>query len=331
MQTSFCWHWLPQAPQLSGLVWRLTHARVVVPPTGQLVRPVEHAGPALHVPASQICVPVQTVPQAPHARGSYLVSRQIVAPIEVQAVRPGRQTHLPVPSQTSEFWQSLPHMPQWFGSSVVSVHACAPPKPLLHSVFMPSGQVHAPARHAEPLGQRKPQVLQLSGSVLRSTQRVPHIDAPALHLQAPASQVSPEAQRLPHVPQLFMSVIVLAHAAAGPMPHRRLPVGHAQAVAPAVVMHDCPAAQRAPHAPQLTGSLVRSAQPDGHVTFGALHGASIGGTTVSPGASLGAVSGGIGASGSGGAVSSGGSDESSGGNDESAPVVDVSSPVVDES
>jgi hypothetical protein len=131
----------------------------------------------------------------------------------------------------------LPHVPQLFGSSVVSVQVPPPPN-AEQTVAAPAVHSHLPALHAEPAAQRAPHMLQLSGSVMRSTQRPLHIVAPALHLQAPASHVSPDVQRVPHAPQLSGSVIVSEHVAPRPMPQIFLPVGHAHAVAPPVVMHD---------------------------------------------------------------------------------------------
>lgn len=206
----------------------------------------------------------------------------------------------------------MPHMPQLFGSSVVSVHIRPPPKPVEHTFSAPVGHLQPPATHVPYVGQTVPQVPQLFVSVWRSVQRpgLPHIVVtPVLHAHMPALQVSPEAQRRPHAPQLFTSVCMSVQTALVPMPQMLLPVAHAHAVAPPAVMQVWPGRQRLPHTPQLLVSLVRSTHDVPHVVFGAVHAAS------------------------GVAVSSGGvpvsMSPSAGGIDVSSPPPPVSSPGVD--
>lgn len=96
---------LPQEPQLLlSLLVSAQPYNVVPPPKLEphRVRGAVQVVAVLQVPPSQTWPAVHVVPHAPHARGLVLVSTQVVndppPPVNVHDVRPGRQTHLPLPS-----------------------------------------------------------------------------------------------------------------------------------------------------------------------------------------------------------------------------------------
>jgi hypothetical protein len=177
-------------------------------------------------------------------------------------------THVSVGAQTT------PHIPQLFGSFVVSTqpdgqHDCAPVHagPLLH-VF---GCLHALFTQVSPGGHGIAQPPQLAGSLVVSAQPVeqhwsPPVQAPPPLQPWPILQVllmhcMPIVQTTPHMPQLFGSVRVSLQPF---MQHFSPPV---QPIPPwhvfshMLLMQAWFAPHVVPQPPQLFGSLVSSTQP----------------------------------------------------------------------
>ncbi len=103
-----------------------------------------------------------------------------------------------------------------------------------------------------------PHAPQFIGSVVVSTQAVPHIIRGAAQvvtaMHAPAVQICPVGQTLPQRPQLRGSMFRMVHPTEPvPVGQQVLPAAHAQVHAPALQMR--PVRQVVPHAPQLRGSL----------------------------------------------------------------------------
>ena len=94
--------------------------------------------------------------------------------------------------------QVVPHMPQFFGSLVTSVHT------VLQRIC-PDGQPHVPFVHCVPARQAMPQPPQFAGSLLMSTHERPHTVWFAAHIvvQAEFEHTCPSGQALPHLPQSF--------------------------------------------------------------------------------------------------------------------------------
>jgi hypothetical protein len=156
-----------------------------------------------------------TVPHAPQLR--LFVSRlthvlpQSVCPAAV--LQPGTQAP---PEHISSGAQALPHPPQLRGSICVSEQAS--PQSV---VFAP--QVHWLFWQLAPAGQGVLHAPQLFGSLVRSTQELPHIaSTPAsvaqLVLQTPCAQTVPAGHTIPQPPQLFGSLCVSAHEPLQRMP-----------------------------------------------------------------------------------------------------------------
>jgi hypothetical protein len=98
---------------------------------------------------------------------------------------------------------------------------------------------------------------QCAGSLVRSTQLVPHRICPVGHggsVHMPAEHISPLAHACAHDPQLAMSV----WASTQFVPHRVWPVEHIGTQLPP--WHASLAAQACPHAPQFVASLCRFTQ-----------------------------------------------------------------------
>lgn len=129
-------------------------------------------------------------------------------------------------------------------------------------------QTHWPPAQLAPAGQGVLQAPQLSGSLVRSTQELPHVarptpppsteppsteaPVPQVTVQLPWEQTSPGGHALPHPPQLFGSLCVstqLPLHLAPPLAHWHAPPWHV-----------VPALQTVSHPPQLELSDVSSTQ-----------------------------------------------------------------------
>jgi hypothetical protein len=147
LQLRPCAHALPQAPQFFGSVILL------VQPLQQSGVAPEHCVPhapqfsasvavLLHIPPQHVSAPLHGAPQPPQFSPSVRGSTHCPPQISRGAGQPFEQapsTHaFPVP-------QSLPQLPQFFGSLFVFVHT-AP-----HAVALP-GHVHTPSTHEAPFG-----------------------------------------------------------------------------------------------------------------------------------------------------------------------------------
>ncbi len=86
---------------------------------------------------------------------------------------------------------------------------------------MPAPHAHSPPLQFEPDGQVLPQVPQLFGSVVMSTQELLQFVRPVPHVvtHAPAEQTWPELQALAHAPQLSGSLWVSVQT-----PSQRVPL-----------------------------------------------------------------------------------------------------------
>jgi hypothetical protein len=183
----------PQPPQFFGSVL------VSEQPVAQQVSPPVHAGSPLQVVIDEHMLSMQDSPighawpQLPQLSGSVEVSAHPI----LQHSCPGGQAGPPLhstgewqepPSQVAPDAQALPHVPQFFGSLLVSEHPlvqhcssglhAGPPLQLV-------GTWHALATHASPAGQALPQVPQSSGFVFSSTQSPAQHDRPPVHALPP--------------------------------------------------------------------------------------------------------------------------------------------------
>jgi hypothetical protein len=265
------------APQLAGSVCVSVHVmpqsvsvpQEQAPPTQSA--PVGHG--ELHAPQlfESFARSTQALPQ------SVSVGPESVAHDVVHT--PAAQT-LPAPPSPV---QTLPHVPQLFGSLWVvahtPLHRCPPsehwhvpfwqlvppvqrtPHPpqlslsvssLMHKVPQrsPVAHAHPPSWQSSTLVQPSPQPPQFVGSVdssthapLQSTRPVAHVE-----VQTPPEQTWPAWQALPHAPQFSGSEAVATHA----LPQGVSPVAHVDAQTP--FEQTWPAWQALPHAPQFSGS-----------------------------------------------------------------------------
>jgi hypothetical protein len=89
---------------------------------------------------------------------------------------------------------------------------------------IPRGQVQTPAVHVVPVAHGRLQPPQLAGSVIVSTQAVPHSFVPPEHVVAQTleEQACPVGQATPHAPQLAASFLVFTQAE----PHKVVPPAH---------------------------------------------------------------------------------------------------------
>jgi hypothetical protein len=173
---------LPHVPQFVALVCVSTHCEPIIGPIPPVhaVSPLGHEQvPPLHVPPAG-----HALPQDPQFAVLVFVSTQVVPPIgpmPVHAVSPVGQpaSHAPA-TQVLPRPQRLPHVPQLFGSVVVSVHS-----PL--QLVSPPPQTHAPLVHDAPVPQALPHAPQSNGSLVRSTHALLQFVRPVPHevVQAP--------------------------------------------------------------------------------------------------------------------------------------------------
>jgi len=155
-------HLLPQAPQLVGSDWRLTHT---VP---QQTCAVGHPQ-GLHLPALHVDPVKQALPHVPQFKVSLLVLTHLPA----QLVSPRMQEHAPVmqvnPAVVSHL---VPQVPQLLLSLFTSTHAPQSggiPSPQKINGPPHPGGTHFAFMQYSPLQQCLPHVPQLYGSLLRLT------------------------------------------------------------------------------------------------------------------------------------------------------------------
>jgi hypothetical protein len=168
-QTSPFAHFTLQSPQFR----RSANVSVQAPPhsfwpTAQPQRPLMHVVP-----------PRQAVPHAPQLRSSLFVSTQE----EEQFVRPVAQpaAHVPPLQTPSVPVQVVVHAPQFFGSFEMSTQVAAVPVP---QRAKPPGQLHVLFAQTSVPPHSFAQTPQLSSSLARSTQDVPHFVRPVEHVVA---------------------------------------------------------------------------------------------------------------------------------------------------
>jgi hypothetical protein len=182
---------------------------------------------------------------------------------------PSLMTHIP-PTHEVVAPHDIPHIPQLFGSVLVSVQPDAQqvwpgwqPGPPLHWAW------HVLLTHASPAGHTLPQLPQFFGSLVVSTQpagqqcRLPVQAGPPLQVawHMLIEQLSPAGHALPQFPQFFGSLVVSAQPEGQ---HFSVPV---QAGPPLhwawqlLITQGSPAGQTLPQLPQFFGSLVVSVQP----------------------------------------------------------------------
>jgi hypothetical protein len=222
----------PQKPQLVLSFCRFTHA------LPHLARPCAQL--TLHAPFEHTSPPMQRLPHEPQLRGSLLVSTHAIP----HCISPDGHAQLPA-VQVEPMGHVLPQEPQSRLFVWRSTHA-----PLGGQDVCPVGQpiVHAPFTHWLPGPHRFPQVPQLRGSVVVSTQNPPQLVVPAAHWHALETQLAPGAHALPHLPQSYGSLVRSTHA-----PLQLVsPVAHVSVHVPSE--HTSPEGHTLLHEPQLFGS-----------------------------------------------------------------------------
>jgi hypothetical protein len=169
-----------------------------------------HVPPVLHAPLLQLSPAAQMAPQA----------------LQLFTSAP-RSTHLP-----PQIMGRIPEVHAAWQTPAMHASPAAQSASVLHACGLPQ----TPATQARPLGQAEPQAPQFWGSLVTSTQAVPHNVPPVQPLawHAPFMQTWPAAQS--------PSVLHVA-------PATQTPATHAS-----------PAGQASAQAPQLAGSVVRSTQ-----------------------------------------------------------------------
>jgi hypothetical protein len=160
-----------------------------------------------------------------------------------------------LPEQSAWFWQTCPQPPQFAGSTCVFAHRPLHEVAPVHWHALPE-QVAWPGVTPVP-AHANPHVLQLSGSIARSTHSpgaVPHVVGSVTgHSQVPALHEPAVGQRWPQAPQLFTS------GAAPPVPWTSTHW---------LLQHVSLAPQAWPQAPQLPGSEPPSRQRSPHLMDG---------------------------------------------------------------
>lgn len=125
-------HWLPQAPQFRGSVWRWTQTPLQLSGVG--------AAQALHWPLTHSAPTAQSLPQRPQFCGSAERSKQPTP----QSTRFGAQVHCPM-LHVPPGPQSTPHAPQLAVSVAGSMQASP------HTIVAGSLQAHAPFVQVAPV------------------------------------------------------------------------------------------------------------------------------------------------------------------------------------
>jgi hypothetical protein len=178
---------LPHAPQFALFEVVSTHVLTPRRPTGHSLYPGEQA----HVPSMHGPPAAHTLPHAPQLRLLFSTLTHVVphrvwpAPVLQPAM------HVP-PAHVWPGGQALPHPPQLRGSTRMSEQV------VVQRVSL-APQVHWLLTQLAPEGHGVLQVPQLSGSLVRSTQELPHVArvAPPSN-DAPASPAAPQlTEQLP--------------------------------------------------------------------------------------------------------------------------------------
>jgi hypothetical protein len=131
---------------------------------------------------------VQTPPTQRWPTGHWLPQRpQLLGSLPVSLQMPGLFGHLHTPLAQTEpapklIVQTLPQLPQLFGSARGSRHPLVAPLP--QTIWF-GGQLQLPRMQLEPAGQTVPQPPQWAVSLVRSTQRVPQTLKPGSQLGVP--------------------------------------------------------------------------------------------------------------------------------------------------
>jgi len=234
-------HFIPQAPQLAGLL-------TVLVQTGGVPHSSVFWG-QVQTPPLQARPPLQTMPQPPQLFASASVTTHAAA----HSVSPLAQSapHAPC-EQTWVLPHAVVHFPQWVGSVSRSTQT-----PLQSAV--PAGQPHTPCAHVSPPVQALPQAPQFLGSVFTLMQAPPQssccVGQPVL-VQAPFTQASPAPHVVPQAPQFRKFACVSTQT---PL-HSDVPTSQAHLPAE----HIWPEGQAVSQAPQLFMSLFVSTQAAPH-------------------------------------------------------------------
>lgn len=113
--------------------------------------------------------------------------------------------HTPAWQNGAVVGQTLPHVPQFIGFDIVSVHWFVPAQRI-----WPAWQAQAPVVQSSPAPQAVPHAPQFASSFWPSTQPVGQVSEPTAHEQLPFVQVCGATHTLPQAPQLLGSLCVLA-------------------------------------------------------------------------------------------------------------------------
>ena len=123
---------------------------------------------------------------------------------------------------------------------------------------------HSPALHSFPLGHALPQLPQLAGSDVTSTQVPEQLDCPVGHWHAPTKHCFPPAHAAPQLPQFAGSALVSVQ----PLLQSVRPEEQAEAQTPDE--HTSLPLHAVPQATQLAGSFDVSTHDPEHATVGDL-------------------------------------------------------------
>jgi hypothetical protein len=202
------------------------HVRVCVP---QLPHVCDAGPEQTHAPDTQVDPALHLAPHAPQLAGSVLVLTQArpqgVSPApQVQAPHSHALLHVCEPVPSHDCVVAALHTPCPVQADHADqtpcwqVRVCAPQSP--HVCEAAPVHVHAPAWHVAPAGHAWAHAPQLAGSVLVSTQAVPH--AVAVHVvthaaddAGAAEQSMPAPQAMVHDPQWVASVSACSQPSVG--------------------------------------------------------------------------------------------------------------------
>ena len=180
---------------------------------------------SLHVPAMQLWLLVQILPHAPQLLRSVIVVAQYVSapasptpPSGVQRVWPAWQSDSQLFATQSGVppLHRRPHVPQFVGSEVGSMHA-----PLQRSVSPTQSTSHVPALHVWSGPHAAPQPPQLAGSAVVSVQVSPQTVRPSLHSPWVASPSKEAASSIAFLEP--PSSFVVSGSADGALPTTSIP------------------------------------------------------------------------------------------------------------
>jgi hypothetical protein len=131
----------------------------------------------------------------------------------MQDENPGRHAHAPA----AQYWRELqrvPHVPQWAGSSVVSLQVPPPPPNPPHTVEF-AGQLQVLELHDANCAHAVLHIPQFAGSFVRfehtGPAKVMHVVSGAPHVHMPFVQLWPAPHWVKQLPQWVGSVDVLMH------------------------------------------------------------------------------------------------------------------------